>query len=97
MKHFILLQLSLKKQNSLIKARTGFTLTIPVVVHIVLPNTGIISNAQVISQIDALNTDYAGLNGDSTNIPAAFKPFFGMRTYFTKNANNPADLLLNIF
>jgi hypothetical protein len=51
--------------------------TIPVVVHIVLPNPSIVSDAQVQSQIDVLNTDYAGLNADSTRIPAAFKPLFG--------------------
>jgi len=65
------------QEKSVIRARSNSTLTVPVVVHIVLPNPTIISDAQVQSQIDILNTDYAGLNGDSTRIPAAFKPFFG--------------------
>lgn len=57
--------------------RPDVTYTIPVVVHIVLPNPGSVTNAQVQSQIDVLNEDYAGLNADSTRIPAAFKPLFG--------------------
>jgi hypothetical protein len=51
--------------------------TIPVVVHIVLPDPTFISDLQVQSQIDVLNEDYAGLNADSTRIPEAFKPLFG--------------------
>ncbi len=51
--------------------------TIPVVIHIVLSDPALVTNAQVQSQIDVLNEDYAGLNADSTRIPAAFKPFFG--------------------
>jgi Pregnancy-associated plasma protein-A len=51
--------------------------TIPVVVHIVLTDPLSVTNAQVQSQLDVLNEDYAGLNADSTRIPAAFKPLFG--------------------
>lgn len=65
------------QQNALIKARTNSTLTVAVVVHVVLPDPTIVSDAQIQSQLDALNTDYAGLNGDSNRIPTAFKPFFG--------------------
>lgn len=53
------------------------TITIPVVVHILLKNAAVITDAQVFSQIDALNTDFAGLNKDSTRIPSAFKTKFG--------------------
>ena len=53
------------------------TYTIPVVVHIVMANPGTVTDAQVQSQLDVLNEDYAGLNADSTRIPAAFKPFYG--------------------
>lgn len=47
---------------------------IPVVVH-VLWNTSAqnISDAQIQSQIDALNRDYQLLNADSTSVPTAFK------------------------
>jgi hypothetical protein len=45
---------------------------LPVVFHIVLPNPYEVSDEVVQSQIDAMNTDYAGLNPDTTNLPAAF-------------------------
>lgn len=57
--------------------RLNTVVTIPVVVHIVMDNPGLVSDEQVQSQIDVLNTDYAGENADSVNIPAAFKPLFG--------------------
>lgn len=49
---------------------------IPVVVHVVY-NTTLqnITDAQVQSQIDALNRDYQLLNSDTISIPTAFKPF----------------------
>ena len=56
-------------------ARTS--VTIPVVVHIVW-RTGFptenISDAQVNSQIDALNQDFRLLNSNASSIPTAFKP-----------------------
>jgi hypothetical protein len=52
-------------------------LTIPVVFHIVLANPNIVTDAQILAQLDTLNKDYAGTNGDSVNIPAYFKPLFG--------------------
>ena len=50
---------------------------IPVVFHIVLPNPYVISDGAVKSQIDQMNMDFAGLNADSTNIPAAFQSLRG--------------------
>jgi hypothetical protein len=64
-------------QNIQTLARTNLNYTIPVVVHIVLPNPSVITNTQVQSQIDVLNADYQGKNADSTRIPAAFKSRFG--------------------
>lgn len=64
-------------QQIKIAQRTNATYTIPVVVHIILSNPATVTDAQVQSQIDVLNEDFAGLNADSTRIPAAFKPFFG--------------------
>jgi len=52
------------------------TVYVPVVVHIVLPNADQVSDADVAAQIAKLNVDFAGLNADSANIPAAFKPLF---------------------
>ena len=51
-------------------------INIPVIFHIVLPNPYLITDAVVQSQIDELNTDYSGLNADSTNA-VAFYPVRG--------------------
>ncbi|MEP6725536.1 MAG: M43 family zinc metalloprotease [Bacteroidota bacterium] len=51
--------------------------TVPVVFHIVLNNPNLVTDAQVQAQLDTLNRDYAGNNGDSVNIPSYFKPLFG--------------------
>lgn len=48
---------------------------IPVVVHIVLPNPFLVTNADVQAQIDRLNLDFAGLNPDSSNATN----FYGVR------------------
>lgn len=45
---------------------------LPVVFHIVLPNPYLITDEVVQSQIDAMNTDFAGLNPDTTNLPPEF-------------------------
>ena len=50
---------------------------LPVVFHIVLTNPYSITDAEVQSQIDAMNTDFSGLNPDTTNIPAAFEAVRG--------------------
>ena len=74
------------KYESVLKQRTAFPnlmlrenaiMTIPVVIHIILANPNQVTDDQVQSEIDVLNADYAGLNADSSNIPAAFKPVFG--------------------
>lgn len=55
----------------------GNIVYIPVVFHIVLPHPTVITDAQVLAQLDVLNKDFAGMNPDSVNLPAAFKPLFG--------------------
>lgn len=51
-------------------------ITIPVVVHILYnDNNDNISTEQVLSQITALNKDFAALNDDINKVPAAFKLF----------------------
>jgi len=52
-------------------------LVVPVVFHIVLTNPAIVTDAQIQAQLDTLNRDYAGLNGDSVVIPSYFKSLFG--------------------
>ena len=51
--------------------------TIPVVFHIVVTNPSLVTDAQIQAQLDTLNKDYAGLNGDSVRVPSYFKPVFG--------------------
>lgn len=53
---------------------SDFVVKIPVVVHIIYNDASQnISEAQVKSQIDALNRDFRRLNEDSVNTPSAFK------------------------
>lgn len=53
------------------------TLMIPVVFHIVLSNPSLVTDAQIQAQLDTLNKDFFGTNGDSIRIPDYFKPYFG--------------------
>ncbi|MFT3680668.1 MAG: choice-of-anchor J domain-containing protein [Ferruginibacter sp.] len=64
--------------------------TIPVVVHIVLPNPWLVTDDAVQRFIDKLNEDYAGVNADSTNA-AAFYPVRGHSLLrFTLAKRDPA-------
>jgi hypothetical protein len=56
---------------------TGTTYTIPVVFHIVLTNPSVVTDAQILSQLDILNKSFSGSSADSATIPAYFKPLFG--------------------
>ena len=49
--------------------RGGKQITIPVVVHLMSSS---VTDAQVVSQIDALNRDYNKSNADAVNVPAEF-------------------------
>ncbi|WP_301923123.1 M43 family zinc metalloprotease [Ferruginibacter sp.] len=53
------------------------TYTIPIVFHIVLPNPTLVTDAQIIAQLDVLNKDYSGTNEDAANLPSYFHPIFG--------------------
>jgi hypothetical protein len=62
------------KQKSSSQKTSGVSVTIPVVVHVVYRTSAEnISDAQVLSQIDALNRDYAAMNADTSGVPAMFK------------------------
>ena len=50
---------------------------LPVVFHIVLPNPYLITDQVIASEINVMNTDFGGLNADSTNITAAFQAVRG--------------------
>ncbi|MEO9003274.1 MAG: choice-of-anchor J domain-containing protein [Ginsengibacter sp.] len=69
---------------------------IPVVFHIVLPNPYVISDDAVKSQIEQMNIDFAGLNADSTSIPAAFQTLRGHSLIqFVLAKRNPSGALSN--
>lgn len=66
---------------------------IPVVFHIVLADPNEVTDKMVEEQLKVLNTDFAGLNADSANIPAAFKPLFGhSKIQFVLAKRTPANL-----
>lgn len=61
-------------QNALNRS-SSFISVLPVVVHVVYKTNGQnISDAQIQSQIDVLNEDFARQNADTTSTPAAFRP-----------------------
>ena len=69
---------------------------IPVVFHIVLSNPYVITDEAVQSQIDRMNTDFAGLNADSTNIPTAFQSLRGHSLIqFVLAKRTPSGVLSN--
>jgi hypothetical protein len=67
----------LRKQQQQLRITAGPTVTIPVVVHIVLPNPSLVTDEQVYSQIAVLNEDYTGSNPDTSAVPAAWKELIG--------------------
>ena len=74
-------QMQETRQNGRLGA-DGVTVIIPVVVHVIYSNsTQNISDAQIQSQIDVLNADFAALNSDYNNTPAEFQ---GLRSGDTK-------------
>ena len=56
---------------------TGATYTIPIVFHIVAINPNVVTDAQIMAQLDILNKDFAGTNDDASGLPAYFKPLLG--------------------
>ena len=72
------------------------TVTIPVVVHIVLQNPNAVTDAQVQSQIDVLNKDYAALNTDTSILPAVWKALIGnAKIQFCLAQRTPAGEVTN--
>ena len=69
----------------------GNVIYVPVVFHIVLTNPAVITDAQVQAQLDVLNKDFAGMNSDSANLPAAFKPLFAKSQIQFKLAQRTPD------
>lgn len=70
--------------------------TIPVVFHIVLPDPTDVTDKMIEDQVKVLNRDFAGVNADSVNIPAAFKPLFGKsKIQFVLAKRTPTNLPTN--
>jgi hypothetical protein len=84
------------RRNSVAPERTSTlttTVTIPVVIHVVLPNPNIITEDQVDYLINRLNSDFSGLNPDSTNAGTAFTPLRGHSLIrFARARRTPAGL-----
>ena len=66
---------SSRSQNN--NARINAVVYIPVVFHIVMANPSLVTDAQIQAQVDTLNKDFFGANGDSVRIPSYFKSLFG--------------------
>jgi hypothetical protein len=87
-----ILKILRQKKAQVQTLRTEGAITyVPVVFHIVLTDPSIVTDAQLQAQIDRLNIDYAGLNADSTEIPAAFKPLFAKTHIQFKLAQRTPD------
>jgi hypothetical protein len=71
---FISRQSNQRQSNGIAVNAVAATVTIPVVVHVVY-NTSAqnISDAQIISQLNILNADFAGINSDVSLIPTTFQ------------------------
>ncbi|WP_198405699.1 M43 family zinc metalloprotease [Chitinophaga caeni] len=74
-------ELAIQKQLAQIKLLKANgkspVVTIPVVVHIVLPNPALVTDAQVYSQIEQLNKDYSATNADISKVPTVWQPIIG--------------------
>src|SRR3954468_2596436 len=70
-------QLAVERANKPNARVEAAPVIIPVVFHIVLPNPAVVTDKMIEDQVKVLNRDFAGVNADSVNIPAAFKPLFG--------------------
>lgn len=67
----------LQRPSPRIQARGAAVVTIPIVVHIVLPNPDLVTDAQVMSQLAVLNSDYMASNADLSKVPAAWQSIIG--------------------
>jgi hypothetical protein len=80
------------KQNKTQLKTTYNTVTIPVVVHIVLRNPALVTDAQIYAQIDILNKDYTAANTDMSQLPSAWQPLIGNSgIQFCLAQRNPDD------
>lgn len=71
------------------------SVVIPIVVHIVLPNPNIVTDADVQFFINRLNTDYAGRNADSTNGSSFYSVRGHSKIRFVLAKRTPSGTLTN--
>ena len=75
---------------------TTATYVIPIVFHIALADQSLVTDAQIMAQIDVLNKTYAGTNADATGLPSYFKPIFGnSKIQFCLAQRTPDDEITN--
>lgn len=56
---------------------TPSTITVPVVIHIVMPDPSVVTDLQIAQQMKVLNEDFAGSNADTASVPAVWKSIIG--------------------
>jgi hypothetical protein len=86
-------QLAAERAGNPLAREMATPVYIPVVFHIVLPDPTEVTDKMLEDQLAVLNRDFAGLNGDSIIIPAAFKPLFGKsKIQFVLAKRTPGNL-----
>ncbi|MGN7820695.1 M43 family zinc metalloprotease [Chitinophaga sp. 22536] len=88
-------KMQLLQQRRMMRVQTEAVpqnVTIPVVVHIVLDNPDLVTDAQVMSQIAVLNQDYNATNPDVSQVPPVWQPIIGnSRINFCLAQRTPGD------
>ena len=72
------------------------TYIIPIVFHIAVADQSLVTDAQIMAQLDVLNKTYAGTNSDASGLPSYFKPIFGnSKIQFCLAQRTPDDEITN--
>jgi hypothetical protein len=87
---------AIRQLNGAAKTAGYTSVTIPVVVHIVMQDPTLVTDAQVQSQIDVLNQDYAALNPDVNILPSVWRSLVGdAQLQFCLAQQDPEGALTN--
>ncbi|MCE7072674.1 choice-of-anchor J domain-containing protein [Dyadobacter sp. CY327] len=72
------LKQAIRQRNVIGKSlKTTANVTIPVVFHVVSNRQSLITDEQILAQLDTINADYAGINGSASRVPSHFRALFG--------------------
>ena len=72
------------------------TYIIPIVFHVVVADQTLVTDAQLMAQLDVLNKTFAGTNADASGLPSYFKPLFGhSKIQFCLAQRTPDDEITN--